>query len=121
MGSPQQPPYDYRYYRRYRSRSIAGPIVLVAIGVAFLLGNMHVISPSRIAWLFATWWPLLLILLGVIRIVEYGIARSQGGPGARLGGGGGVVGCFLLAVDCVHRLGTLRFIGSALELAGSER
>lgn len=91
MGSPQQPPYDYRYYRRYRSRSIAGPIVLVAIGVAFLLGNMHVISPARIAWVFATWWPLLLILLGVIRIVEYGIARSQGGPAPRFGGGGVVL------------------------------
>jgi DUF4097 and DUF4098 domain-containing protein YvlB len=90
VGSPQ-PPFDYRYYRRHRSRSIAGPIVLVAVGVAFLLGNMHVISPGRIAWLFATWWPLLLILLGVIRIVEYGVARSQGGPSPRFGGGGAVL------------------------------
>ena len=87
MGSPQ-PPFDYRYYRRQRSRSIAGPIVLVAVGVAFLLGNMHVISPARIAWLFATWWPLLLILLGLIRIIEYSIARSQGGPAPRFSGGG---------------------------------
>jgi DUF4097 and DUF4098 domain-containing protein YvlB len=49
---------------------------------------MHIISAARIAWLFATWWPLLLILLGVIRIVEYGIARNQGGPAPRFGGGG---------------------------------
>ena len=90
MASPQ-PPFDPRYYRRYRSRSIAGPIVLVAIGVAFLLGNMHVISPGQIAWMFATWWPLLLILLGVIRIVEYTVARSQGGPAPRFGGGGVVL------------------------------
>ena len=87
MGSPQQPPYDYRYYRRHRQRSIAGPIVLVAIGVIFLLGNMHVVSAARMAWLFATWWPLLLILLGVVRIVEYSIARSQGDPAPRSGGG----------------------------------
>ena len=93
MGSPQ-PPFDYRQYRRYRQRSIAGPVVLVLIGVAFLLGNTHVIAPGQIAWLFATWWPLLLILLGVIRIVEYGIARSQGGPAPRFGGGG----IFLLVV-----------------------
>ena len=50
MGSPQQqPPYDYRYYRRHRPRSIAGPIVLVLIGVAFLLGNMHIVSAARVA------------------------------------------------------------------------
>jgi DUF4097 and DUF4098 domain-containing protein YvlB len=95
VGSPQ-PPFDYRYYRRQRSRSIAGPIVLVAVGVAFLLGNMHVISPARIAWLFATWWPLLLILLGLIRIIEYSIARSQGGPAPRFGGGG--VGLLILLI-----------------------
>lgn len=87
MGSPQQPPYDYRYYRRHRPRSLAGPIVLVALGVIFLLGNMHVVSAARIAWLFATWWPLLLILLGVVRIIEYSIARSQGDPTPRSGGG----------------------------------
>ena len=87
MGSPQ-PPFDYRYYRRYRrQRSIAGPIVLVAIGVAFLLGNMHVISSGQIAWIFATWWPLLLILLGIIRVIEYSVARSQGEPAPRTGGG----------------------------------
>jgi DUF4097 and DUF4098 domain-containing protein YvlB len=90
VASPQ-PPFDPRYYRRYRSRSISGPIVLVAIGIAFLLGNMHVISPGQIAWMFATWWPLLLILLGVIRIVEYTVARSQGGPAPRFGGGGVVL------------------------------
>ena len=90
MASPQVPPqvpFDPRYYRRYRRRSLAGPVILIGVGVCFLLANMHVISASRIGWLFATWWPLLLILLGVIRIVEYAIARSEGGPAPRLGGG----------------------------------
>jgi len=85
MGS--QPPFDYRY-RRYRHRSIAGPIVLVAIGAIWLLGNMRVISGREVAWLFATWWPLLLILFGVIRIVEYSIARTTGNPAPRFSGGG---------------------------------
>jgi DUF4097 and DUF4098 domain-containing protein YvlB len=48
---------------------------------------MHIISPARIGWLFATWWPLLLIVLGLVRIVEYSVARSQGNPAPRFGGG----------------------------------
>src|SRR5437868_3103205 len=81
-------PYDPRYYRRYRRpRSMAGPIILVAVGVMFLLMNMHIVSWSRVGWFFATWWPLLLILFGVIRIAEYAIARSHGGAAPRLGGG----------------------------------
>src|SRR5438874_6560163 len=79
-------PYDPRYYRR-RPRSMAGPIILVALGVMFLLMNMHVVSWPRLGWFFSTWWPLLLILFGIIRIAEYAIARSQGGPAPRLGGG----------------------------------
>lgn len=88
MASPQTPqaPYQgYRYYRR--RRSLFGPLVLICIGVAFLLANMHVISGARLAWLFATWWPALLILLGLVRIVEYSVARSQGSPVPRFGGG----------------------------------
>ena len=87
MASPPQMPYDPRYYRHRRPRSMAGPIILVAVGVMFLLMNMHVVSWPRLGWFFATWWPLLLILFGVIRIAEYAIARSQGGPAPRLGGG----------------------------------
>lgn len=86
MASPQTP-YDPRYSRRYRQRSLAGPIILVGIGVAFLLANMRVISASRVAWLFATWWPLLLILIGVIRVIEYAVARNEGEPTPRFGGG----------------------------------
>ena len=87
MASPPQMPYDPRYYRHRRPRSMAGPIILIAVGVMFLLMNMHVVSWPRMGWFFATWWPLLLILFGVIRIAEYTIARSQGGPAPRLGGG----------------------------------
>ena len=86
MASPQMP-YDPRYYRRYRPRSLAGPIILIGIGVAFLLSNMHVVSAARVAWLFSTWWPLFLILIGLVRIIEYAIARNEGGPAPRLGGG----------------------------------
>lgn len=85
MGS--QPPFGYRY-RPYRHRSIAGPVILIGIGIIWLLGSMRVINGREVAWLFATWWPLLLILFGVIRIVEYSIARSTGDRAPRFGGGG---------------------------------
>ena len=65
MASPPQMPYDPRYYRR-RPRSMAGPIILVALGVMFLLMNMHVVSWPRLGWFFSTWWPLLLISLGIV-------------------------------------------------------
>lgn len=90
MGSTQ-PPFDYRYYRRSRQRSIAGPIVLIGIGLIWLLGSMQVINGREVAFLFATWWPLLLILFGLIRIVEYSIARTTGNPAPRFGGGGVVL------------------------------
>jgi DUF4097 and DUF4098 domain-containing protein YvlB len=90
VGSPQ-PPFDYRYYRRSRQRSIAGPIVLIGIGLIWLLGSMQVINGREVAFLFATWWPLLLILFGLIRIVEYSIARTTGNPAPRFGGGGVVL------------------------------
>ena len=86
MASPQMP-IDPRYYRRYRQRSMSGPIVLVAVGVMLLLMNMHVLSWGRVGWLFATWWPVLLIILGVVRMAEYAMARSAGDPAPRFGGG----------------------------------
>jgi len=48
-----------------RHRSIAGPFVLILIGIVFLLGTMHVLSVGRLAHLFANYWPVLLILWGV--------------------------------------------------------
>ena len=36
MASPPQMPYDPRYYRHRRPRSMAGPIILIAVGVMFI-------------------------------------------------------------------------------------
>ncbi|HET9741763.1 MAG TPA: DUF4097 family beta strand repeat-containing protein [Terriglobales bacterium] len=106
MASPQTPypppPEGYGYrYRRFRRRSVFGPIVLIAIGVCFLLANMHVISGARLGWWFATYWPVLLILLGLVRIIEYTVARSQGSAAPRFGGGA----VFLLILIVVIGIG----------------
>ena len=75
---PVPPPYRYR-------RSIAGPLVLIIIGLVFLLRNMGVHFPFW-HW-FGHWWPLLLILFGVIRLVEHSVGQHQGYRTGGLGAG----------------------------------
>jgi DUF4097 and DUF4098 domain-containing protein YvlB len=72
---PPQPVPQYPPPYRYR-RSIAGPLVLIVIGLVFLLRNMGVRLPIW-HW-FGHWWPLLLILWGVIRLVEHSMAQREG-------------------------------------------
>lgn len=68
-------------------RSISGPVVLILLGVFFLLGNLHVIPWSRLGLYFARFWPALLILGGLIKLVEYFVAERQGRRAARIGAG----------------------------------
>ncbi len=89
---PQTPPPMY-YVRR---RSIAGPIVLIALGVLFLLGNMHMITWARLAFLWARYWPVLIILWGVIKLIEHMSDQRQGLPGRGIGAGGVVLIVFLV-------------------------
>lgn len=83
MSTPAQTP----YYRPRRQRSLFGPIVLMAIGIIFLLRNFGMISmPGFWVW-FSNYWPLLLILLGVVRLAEYMWARQSGNAPPRMSGG----------------------------------
>ena len=77
MSSPIQTPPPLVPLRP-RRRSFAGPVVLIVLGVVFLLGNLHMISWMRLGTLFAHYWPALLILWGVIKLVEY----QQASPSA---------------------------------------
>src|SRR5215471_14816466 len=71
-----------------RHRSFAGPLVLIIIGVVFLLGTMRVLSVGKLAHLFASYWPILLILWGVVKIIEHQQARRQGTRASGIGAGG---------------------------------
>jgi DUF4097 and DUF4098 domain-containing protein YvlB len=77
-----------------RPRSIAGPIVLIVLGVLFLLGNFGVLTWARIGLLFARYWPLLIILWGVVKLFEHYNARREGFAPSGIGIGG----VFLLAL-----------------------
>jgi DUF4097 and DUF4098 domain-containing protein YvlB len=80
---PVPPPLPSR-----RRRSFAGPIVLIILGVIFLLGNMHLLSWSRLALWFAHYWPLLLILWGMLKLIEHQQAQRDGLPPRGIGAGG---------------------------------
>ena len=78
MTEPRPP-----YYRR----SIIGPLVLVCFGVLALALTMGWLSwPSFWHW-FSRYWPLLLIVWGVVKLGEALWARQHGVPSPRIGGG----------------------------------
>jgi len=83
-----------------RRRSFAGPFVLIVLGVVCLLGTMRVLSMSRMWHLFANYWPALLILWGVIKLIEYYQAQREGARATGIGAGG----IFLVIVIMVFGL-----------------
>ena len=84
LTPPPQPPAP----RRSRRRSFAGPFVLIILGIVFLLGNLHMLSWAHLGHWFAHYWPALLIVWGVIKLVEYQQAQRQGSTSPGIGAGG---------------------------------
>src|SRR6202035_2132590 len=72
-------------------RSLAGPFVLIVVGAVFLMGTMRVLSIGRLAHLFANYWPALLIIWGVIKLIEHQRAQREGYRAPGIGGGGVVL------------------------------
>jgi hypothetical protein len=91
-----------------RRRSFAGPVVLIIVGVVFLLGNMHWLSWSSLGIWFAHYWPLLLIVWGVIKLVEHMQAQKQGlrAPGI---GAGGILLVVLIVIGGLTATQAVRF------------
>jgi DUF4097 and DUF4098 domain-containing protein YvlB len=99
---PQDPRYAWRtqrdawkaqaraqrhYYRGFRRPSLAGPIVLVIIGVVFLLLQTGKLDRFEFWNWYSHWWPLLLIGLGTITLVEWYVDRNSPYPTHRSVGG----------------------------------
>lgn len=68
-----------------RRRSLVGPLILIVIGVLFLLRNFGYTLP--LLHNFVRYWPLLLVLIGLVRLAEFFAARSAGRPAPYMGGG----------------------------------
>src|SRR4051812_16073211 len=69
-------------------RSISGPLILIAVGLVFLLATMHVLSLHNVWLWFGHYWPVLLIVLGVIKLAEHYQAQRTGARSSGLGAGG---------------------------------
>jgi DUF4097 and DUF4098 domain-containing protein YvlB len=83
---PTPPPYFYR-------RSIAGPVILIILGGLFLARNLGWRFPVW-HW-FGHWWPLLLIVWGVVVLIER-LSSDRVGYRRRGIGAGGVLLLILL-------------------------
>src|SRR5256885_11280013 len=90
---PQAPPPPYQPRRR---RSMAGPIVLITIGVLGLMATMGVLSFQNLIYRFAHFWPVLLIAWGLIKIFEHYRAQQEGYESSGIGAGGVVFVIFLI-------------------------
>jgi len=51
-----------------RSKSAIAPVVLIVLGVVFLLSNLGFLP--ALGPLFARWWPLILIAVGVLLLLR---------------------------------------------------
>jgi DUF4097 and DUF4098 domain-containing protein YvlB len=72
-------------------RSIFGPILLITLGVVFLLVQFRIL-PIASAWqLFAEYWPVLLIVWGLAKLIDYFSAQAGGAPAPRTMSGGEIV------------------------------
>jgi DUF4097 and DUF4098 domain-containing protein YvlB len=84
MASPvQTPPPGVR-----PPRSLAGPIVLIVLGVVFLMGTMGILHWNNLGIWFARYWPVLIILWGVIKLLEYQQSQRAGVRPRGIGAGG---------------------------------
>src|SRR5579859_3686380 len=90
--NPQQmPPYLFK-----RQRSIAGPILLIILGIIFTAINAGWVTKRAAFEWFANYWPALIIIWGVIKLLEYMKARSSGEYYRGIGVGGVFLLIFLI-------------------------
>ncbi|HEY1947516.1 MAG TPA: DUF5668 domain-containing protein [Bryobacteraceae bacterium] len=75
------------------AQAIRGPILLITVGVLFAIQQAGILPFSRT-------WPLVIIVVGIVKLVERVNVQPQGppnsgprpggGPGGNFGPGGGV-------------------------------
>ena len=91
---------QFRAWRRSnRAQSVIGPLLLIGIATVALLVYNGRIEPMTLLNWFARWWPLVLIAVGVLRLLEWAVARrqfQQHGIPMRFAIGGGTVWLLIL-------------------------
>ncbi|MCI0626964.1 MAG: DUF5668 domain-containing protein [Acidobacteria bacterium] len=51
-----------------KTRSLAGPLILITIGTLFLIQNLAHINVFKVFWRY---WPVILIAIGIGKLLEY--------------------------------------------------
>lgn len=82
------------YWYAMRRPSIIRPFVLIAIGVVALLIQTGKISGYAFWGWYVHWWPLLLIVLGLLSLLEWFASRNS--PYGARSSAGGLVGIIIL-------------------------
>ncbi len=87
--------------RAMRRTSILGPLLIIAVGVIILLIHLGRLSYYTFESFYGRWWPLLLVVAGLVLVAEWTFDQhnahqnaQSGTPYTRRGIGGGVI--FLL-------------------------
>ncbi len=93
MASPVAPP---PILPPSRQRSFAGPVVLIVLGLLFLMGTMGILRWGSLVHSFGRFWPVLLIIWGVIKLLEYQQAQRSGTRPPGIGVGGAFLVIFLV-------------------------
>src|SRR5258708_26358685 len=93
MMTPPPPPRPHR--------SMAGPVVLILMGVLFLCGTMGTQNIHGWGRLSSRFWPALLILWGGIKLIEYEQAKRLGEPARGIGVGGVFLMLFLIGAGLI--------------------
>ena len=96
MASPTMTPTP-----RPPHRSIAGPVVLILMGMVFLMGTLGVLNWHSLFHLFERYWGALFILWGVIKLIEYEQAKRLGQPARGIGVGGVFLMLFLIGAGLI--------------------
>lgn len=79
--------YYRAYWRGARRPTFVGPLVLIAIGVIALLIEIGRLNPGQFWGWYSHWWPVLLIGMGGILLVEYLLEWNRPWMGYRPSGG----------------------------------
>jgi DUF4097 and DUF4098 domain-containing protein YvlB len=95
VPNPVVPPPPYMQPPR-PPRSIAGAVVLIVIGALFLAGTMGILNWHGLLVLFGRFWPALLILWGIIKLIEHEQSKRAGVAGRGIGVGGVFLMIFLI-------------------------
>ena len=100
-------PQSYPPNRPPAPRSLFGPVVMISIGIIFLLATTGRIPARQVFEIFSRYWPLLLILWGVAKIIDHQQARKHGYRTPGMGAGGVFLLIFLtiigLSATGIHR------------------